>query len=49
MVLVPRDRIEGLLEYWNGHPNHSAMLNALNHIQEELHAMLAAAKEERNG
>lgn len=46
MVLVPRDRIEGLLEYWNGNPNERAMWDALTHTQEELHAMLAAAEEE---
>lgn len=49
MVLVPRDRIEGLLEYWNGNPNERAMWDALTHIQTELQAMLTtAAEEERN-
>jgi hypothetical protein len=42
-VLVEKEELRGLLEYWNGHQNERAMCDALEHILGWIERTLAAA------
>ena len=42
LVLVPRNTLVHWMEYWNGSRNERAMFDALNHIMDEINAVLNA-------
>lgn len=44
-VAVPREQLEHWAEYWNGNANEKSMTDALEHILDEIDAVLQAAQE----
>ena len=48
-VLVPRNTLIHWMEYWNGSRNETAMFDALDHIMDELLAVLPAAPQPQEG
>lgn len=44
-VAVPRKQLEHWAEYWNGNANEKSMTDALEHILDEIDAVLQAAQE----